>query len=218
MTAFLSSYFDELSFIIISFLILFFSVFFYSFPPFFIPHFPPFFSIFLFAFVHSFFTVMYLFLLIFRTVSGASETRKLLLSILETEKQITGELKILSDLKIFPSQELLLVRKDVKAFKDKTIITKLEKIEKGKYDSSRKDESKKTSGLKVKTNVPEYDEIIEISVMEQLITERKYSLFIERRKDEQEASALLSKKVAKNRATQEVQARDPSNFTNQKRF
>ena len=161
---------------------------------------------------------MYLFLLIFRTVSGASETRKLLLSILETEKQITGELKILSDLKIFPSQELLLVRKDVKAFKDKTIITKLEKIEKGKYDSSRKDESKKTSGLKVKTNVPEYDEIIEISVMEQLITERKYSLFIERRKDEQEASALLSKKVAKNRATQEVQARDPSNFTNQKRF
>ena len=152
-----------------------------------------------------------------RTAGGATEATRLLTSIFETEKMITGELKLLSDLRVFPSQELLLVRKDIKGFKDKTVITKIDKLEKEKIQINRSKEES-LQNAKIIKNVPEYEVIIEVSAMEQLVTERKLSLFIERRKDEQEAKVHLSRKNAKSRAMQEVQSRDPSNFTNQKRF
>ena len=153
-------------------------------------------------------------LFFFRTKGGSSEAKRLLIGILETERFITLELKLLSDLKIFPSQELLLVRKEMKAFRDKIIVGKLEKHEKARHESDHiKGEDHQIAG-----NVPEYDEMIRISSMELLVIEKKLSLFIRRRKDEQEAKSVQSRKNAKNKAMQEVQSRDPSNFTNQRRF
>lgn len=132
---------------------------------------------------------------------------------------VTRELKLLSDLKVFPSQELLLVRKDVKGLKDKAALSKEEKLgnERERLQNTRSREEP-VKIAKITKKIPEYEEIIVVSAMEQLVTERKLSLFVERRKDEQEAKIHKSRKNAKTRAIQEVQSRDPSNFTNQKKF
>ena len=51
--------------------------------------------------------------------------RALLAYILGTEKLISNEVRSLSEMKVFPSQELLLIRKDLKAFKEKTCSSNL---------------------------------------------------------------------------------------------
>lgn len=101
----------------------------------------------------------------------------------------------------------------MKAFRDKIIVGKLEKLEKAKHDADQTKEDHQ-----IISNVPEYDEMIRISSMELLVIEKKLLLFICRRKDEQEAKSVQSRKNAKNKAMHEVQSRDPSNFTNQRRF
>jgi hypothetical protein len=101
----------------------------------------------------------------------------------------------------------------MKAFKDKNVINKMEKAER------EMDEAQKN--LKNRINlgdIPVYDDVLEVSQSEFLIIEKKLCLFSDRRKEEQESRAEKRKNNAKVRAIQELQARDPSNFTNQKRF
>ena len=98
----------------------------------------------------------------------------------------------------------------MKAFKDRIILGKLEK--------SKQEADRMKEDSQVPMNVPDYEETIKISSMELSVIEKKLILFIGRRKDEQEAKSLQSRKNAKNKATQAAQARDPSNFTNQRLF
>jgi len=55
---------------------------------------------------------------IIRTVNGQNQSLAILNAILLTERAISKEIVLFMDLRVYPSMELAVVRKDVKAFKD----------------------------------------------------------------------------------------------------
>ena len=64
----------------------------------------------------------------------------------------------------------------------------------------------------------DYGTIVELIKTEQTIVERKYNVLATRRNEEQEARAAYIRKIARVKAVEDAQAKDPSNFRNQKRF
>ena len=170
--------------------------------------------------------------------------RALLAYILGTEKLISNEVRSLSEMKVFPSQELLLIRKDLKAFKEKTCNSNLNmKVdhqgseisegrvglsEQGSTHNNSNSNSNSNSGINSTSNNNsnsnsnildlDFNSSLSNCLSEQLLAERKLSLLSERRKHEQEARITHAKKMAKIRLAQKTQSKDPSSFANQKRY
>ena len=172
--------------------------------------------------------------------------RALLAYILGTEKLISNEVRSLSEMKVFPSQELLLIRKELKAFKEKTCNSNLNvkadhqgsEISEGRVGLSEQgsthnnSNSNSSSGINSTSNNNsnstsnsnsnildlDFNSSLSNCLSEQLLAERKLSLLSERRKHEQEARITHAKKMAKIRLAQKTQSKDPSSFANQKRY
>jgi hypothetical protein len=136
------------------------------------------------------------------------------------ERKTTKELMNLLELKRFPSQELITVRKDMKSYRDTVLQTKLERNEekKPKISSNCLNTLNIFKLIPSHRIIPEYDDIIDYSNFEKHVVEKKHSLFFHRRVEEEEARLLFFKKQAKSRAIKNAQARDISSFANQKRF
>jgi hypothetical protein len=164
-----------------------------------------------------------------RITRESSEMRALLVYIIGTEKLISNELRSLSEMKVFPAQELLLIRKDLKAFKEKISSTSTN----ARVDHEGNETSEGRVNLGVgeqgsscnnnnnnSSNILEQDFKSSLSncISEQILAERKLSLLSERRKQEQEARITQAKKMARIRAAQKTQSKDPSSFANQNRF
>jgi len=109
--------------------------------------------------------------------------------LLNIERLVSSEYKLMMELCVFPSAELALIRKDMKAFKERD----------RDRDSSAEDE-------------------VAAVETEARLCEKKLSIIRARRQEEQAARAAAQKKLAKLKALEESQARDPANFRNQRRF
>lgn len=156
--------------------------------------------------------------LLTRTMQQLDEFLRLHFYIQEVEKQISSELKVFTEMKIFPSQEILLIKKDMKAYKEKFMCVKLKQRERsGETDNSSKEEEAKNV-LSYQSDDRDTEENRELSKTEQLVSERKLYLFTERRRAEEEFRIIHARKVAKARAALELQSKDPSNFMNQKKY
>ena len=140
----------------------------------------------------------------------------LLVYILGTEKLISKELRSLFDMKVFPTQELLLIRKDLKAFKEKIANTKID--HKGNEIVERRASGQGQGQVSHSILDTDFNNSLTNCLSEQLLAERKLNLLTERRKHEEDARISHAKKMARIRAAQKTQSRDPSSFANQKRF
>jgi len=56
--------------------------------------------------------------LIYRTLDGQNQSLIILSAMLLTERAITKEIALLMELKVYPTMELAMIRKDIKSFKD----------------------------------------------------------------------------------------------------
>ena len=115
---------------------------------------------------------------------------------------------------MFPSQEILLIKKDMKAYKEKVIISKLKQQE-------RSDDGEKRGGENddafYQSDIDDEDENRELCKIERIVADRKLFLLRERRQAEQESRMIQARKLAKARAALELQSKDPSNFINYKK-
>jgi hypothetical protein len=102
-----------------------------------------------------------------RAINGSTENKNILLNILKLEKETTSQLKLFLNLKIFPSQEYLLMRKDIKIYKE--IVLQLK---------NEKNNENEKNGKFLKKNeinfhaVIDYDLILEIATIEQSVVDR----------------------------------------------
>jgi hypothetical protein len=114
------------------------------------------------------------------------------LNILKLEKDTTTQLKQFLNLKIFPSQEYILMRKDIKNYKD--IILQLKNEKNNENEKNGKFLKKNEISLHA---VIDYNLILEIANIEQNVVERKCTLFMEKRQQEEEAKAVHMKRMIK---------------------
>jgi hypothetical protein len=136
--------------------------------------------------------------------------------ILASEQLISREIGSLMKLQCFPAQELNLIRKEIKQFKDQQeqmlFDAQLVTEHVDGVDPTRKSEklpSKKVSSM------DGYDNLVSILQEESKLCEKKLSLLGQRREYEEEARVQMLRKLAKMKAAEENQSRDPNNFRNQ---
>ena len=164
----------------------------------------------------------------FRTLEGQNLSLNILDSILLTEKTILRELEMLADLRAYPSAELVLIRKEVKVFKEQqeAILTKTESVG-GKGNAvavSHREASSAAVAGGVDATVEDvtsgltsgYDDLVAILSAENKLCERKLLMMGCRRQEEEERRALYLKKQARVKAIEDNQSRDPANFRNQR--
>ena len=122
----------------------------------------------------------------------------------QIEKAITLEVSNFERIGIYPSAELAIIRKDLKNFKEKELQIRSEEPENA------------AAGV----NGSNRDWLDENLLRHELrMSEKKYDLLQRRRQDDDLSRATSERKVAKAKALEELQARDPANFANQsKRF
>eukprot|EP00602_Paraphysomonas_sp_CaronLab_P004539 CAMPEP_0185035862 /NCGR_PEP_ID=MMETSP1103-20130426/27935_1 /TAXON_ID=36769 /ORGANISM="Paraphysomonas bandaiensis, Strain Caron Lab Isolate" /LENGTH=866 /DNA_ID=CAMNT_0027573135 /DNA_START=824 /DNA_END=3424 /DNA_ORIENTATION=- len=109
------------------------------------------------------------------------------------ERQMIEELKLLSNMKVFPSSELVIIRREVKACKE--------------------------NAAAASTDIGLSSETAEASLESELVlAEKKLDLIRRRRLEEEAARVAHKKKVARSRQLEESQSRDPLNFKNQSRY
>lgn len=160
--------------------------------------------------------------------------RRLLLSALEIEKQVTLEVRALSHLRIYPLKELLAIRNGAKLLLEKFKRTELDEDvnEFWRYtekNSSSADSLRKggTSAVLESSRLLQGVHGIEARALidtpsaprlEYLLAERKLSVLTRRRRTEQEARDIQVRRIAKYRAVQESQDQRPSTFSNSSAF
>jgi hypothetical protein len=115
--------------------------------------------------------------------------------ILRAEREITLELHLLQKLKIFPSAELVIIKKESKGFREK---------QEGTCSEIDDDQSLESNTVLLENELA--------------LTERKLSIIRSRRIDEEEMKLVQKKRVAKAKQIDEIQSKDPLNFKNQTRF
>jgi hypothetical protein len=135
-------------------------------------------------------------------VSQLSTTSQLLQIILKVEREIVNELHLLMSMKVFPSTELVIIRKEMKAFRERLGAEK---------DTTNVDEGDNTAGISGEGG----DASLE---SELTLAERKLAILRGRRMDEEDIRTLNKKKAARVKQLEESQSRDPLNFKNQSRF
>lgn len=136
-----------------------------------------------------------------RVGSLIGSAHNILQTIISIEREIFRELEIMAGLKIFPSPELVILRKETKTFRDTH----------GRLQSdvTANEETGEDEG-----NKP-VDAPLEAELS---FCNRKLAIFRSRRLDAEEARAHQKKKAAKMKMLHDTQAKDPSNFANQTRF
>jgi hypothetical protein len=153
------------------------------------------------------------------TVQAARE------GIMRVETAITEELRKLMDLRVFPGNELSIIKKEVKAHRaaHASIIEKLAKLEAAKnkhgkaknrairLDDEGKDGLDDTSATAV-LYLRHADEYVAMVGAEYKLCERKLSLLRAKRMDEAAAQAQQERRREKRRQREEEQRQDPANF------
>lgn len=167
----------------------------------------------------------------FRILDRQELSIQLLRSILRIERLITSEIQQFASLKIFPSQELALIRKEIKAFKEhqEEVMQSNEAVKVFSNllnDSSANSERKTSKRMKrdVSGNInhdvlnsmnESYDNLVSILQEEIGLCEQKLILLSKKRENEIEARIIYNKKLAKMKAIEDMQSKDPANFRNQ---
>lgn len=159
-----------------------------------------------------------------------SDTHRLLLRILEMEKQITAEVRALAQLKIFPSNELLVIRNGAKLIREGFKRGELDEEEKDrnavKYSISANSVSKSDASSALERShlllhQVEANALLDapyVPRLEYLLTKKKLSVLAHRRRVEQEAREIEARRVAKYRAAQESHAKYPPTFSYSSKF
>lgn len=158
-----------------------------------------------------------------RTLEGQNLSLSILEAILLTEKTIYRELEMLTELRAYPSAELVLIRKEVKAFKDQQDFI-LSKAGENKLDGAQADAAGldgQSAGNGSSDDLTSmlnsgYDDLVAILSAENKLCERKLMLMSCRRQEEEERRALYVKKLARAKVQEDNQSRDPANFRNQR--
>jgi hypothetical protein len=129
--------------------------------------------------------------------------------LLTCERAITTEIATLDQAGIYPSAELAIIRKDMKSFRDA-------------QESNSSAGSELDSGKVVKVSASGMDVIsgnvaqdMAFSQYELRISEKKLDLLRRRRQDEDETRAAVSRKLARQQALLDKEAKDPRAFRNQ---
>lgn len=136
-------------------------------------------------------------------------------------------------LQCFPGQELNTIRKEIKAFKDQQeeLLANLQlntnnnteteqssgkKTSEGKEGKSKKAATNnQSSSSNLQSLTDGYENLISILSEESRLCDKKFMLLNSRREAEEEARLMYMKKMAKMKAAEDNQSKDPHNFKNQ---
>lgn len=159
-----------------------------------------------------------------RVLTSQTTVQAALEGIFKAESAITQELSKLAELRVFPGNELAIIKKEVKAHRaaHTPMIDKLAKLEAAR--AKRERASKATgdgdgdgSGLDDNTatavlHLRHAEDYVAMVGAEYKLCERKLSILRAKRMDEAAALAQQERKLQKRRQRQEEQQRDPANF------
>ncbi len=143
---------------------------------------------------------------------------EVLSSILTSERFVTRELRYFFDLGCFPNQEIIIIKKEMKQFKDYQ-----QKLLQDSEISSITMADDHEQGTKTPTNhldplqmIQSNHEILyQILIEENKLLDRKLNLFSQRRQVEAEVKQAYLKKMMKMKAMEEAESKDPNSFKNQ---
>ncbi len=160
----------------------------------------------------------------YRTAKGQRLSLELLNYIFNSEQLISHEIVGFQKLQCFPAQELNIIRRDIKSFKDQQEhMLSTSHILSGSDVPSDSQLDKRT-GKKVndvvdrstvKPGDDSYENLVAILEEESKLCERKLQMLSQRREFEEESRLHLMRKMAKLKAMEDTQAKDPNNFKNQ---
>jgi hypothetical protein len=148
-----------------------------------------------------------------RTIEGQSTCCVAMEGVLNTETAISDELKRMLDLHIFPAQELTVIKKEVKAFKD-GFDNAINYEASMPYSAVYYENTAALSGKGAATKITE--DYVAMLAAESKLGDRKLSMLRNRRLDEQDNRQANARRVARVRAIEESQAKDPANFSRQR--
>lgn len=168
------------------------------------------------------------------TLQDLTDMQRLLLSVLEIEKQVTVEVRTLSQLRIYPLKELLAIRNGAKLLLEKSKRTEPDEDDNEIWRDTEKNSSSAESFRKGGTSAAlessrllqgvhgvEARALIDTPStprLEYLLAERKLSALTRRRRTGQEKRDIQVRKIAKYRALQESEDQRPSTFSNSSAF
>lgn len=155
---------------------------------------------------------------ILRTLQALQNNIEVLSSILTSERFVTRELRYFFDLGCFPNQEIIIIKKEMKQFKDYQ-----QKLLQDSEISSITMADDHEQGTKTPTNhldplqmIQSNHEILyQILIEENKLLDRKLNLFSQRRQVEAEVKQAYLKKMMKMKAMEEAESKDPNSFKNQ---
>ena len=125
-----------------------------------------------------------------------NENEAIMNNIHAVETMINDELKAMLNFKIYPTSEIAMIRKDIKAFKD------FQEEQQANFAQSQ-DEKNLITTYKV----------LAITLRNELkVCDKKLSIFRARRNEEVSTREILARKMARAKAVEAEQARDPANF------
>lgn len=132
------------------------------------------------------------------TLDAISSSGDILANILEVERAVSDELRALVEFRVYPSVELALVRKEMKAFKDYQEEQAMhQQHQQLAQAQASKGSSGSSSSVHSRNLALTYQLLTNTSVTEQKVCEKKLSIIRARRQDEQEARAAYLRKQAK---------------------
>jgi hypothetical protein len=146
-----------------------------------------------------------------RTLHSRHTSLQLLQQILQIEKEITNEFFLLNKMKIFPSAEIIMIKKETKAYRERWCVENTPPVGTGGAGGG---------GTGGGGGGDPFEEILDPNVLENelILSERKLSIIRGRRVDEEETRMVQKKRMVKAKQIEETQSKDPLNFRNQTRF
>ena len=151
-----------------------------------------------------------------RTLSSQKTCQAALEGILRTEEAISDELRALADIGSFPSSELAMIKREIKAFKTtyEETIAKAAKCEKAMFTQS-------DDGIRMNGNIVHmkyHEDYINMIGAEYKLAEKKLAILRSKRQDEHQLKAAQQRRLERKKALHDQQQRDPANFSHQSRF
>jgi hypothetical protein len=144
------------------------------------------------------------------TLNSTLQINNMIISI---EKEVTDELQQLLEMRIFPSAELAIIRKDKKTF-----LENAQQMASLNGTSNSYNHSTGSSAVAVAGDQSALQSLDPLLEQELILVEKKLSVFKSRRVDEKDILISIQKRIVRNKQIEEKQAKDPANFKNQKRF
>jgi hypothetical protein len=160
-------------------------------------------------------------LFVYRTISGQNASIGLLESIYNLERDIGAELAALSEYRVYPSAELAIIRKEVKAFKDhqESVLQQKSGADSSSSSRTKLDSNVQNDGERSPNRGAEgisgYNDLVNILNLENKLCVRKLNILSSRRQEEEDFRTAALRKQAKQRALEDNQSKDPANFRNQ---